>query len=1079
MVATLRSNFRQLTVAALLVAAASCGKGSGSPLTALVVTPATATVAIGHTQALAISGTRADGSSQAVTDAAWTSSTAAIATVDASGLVTGVAAGSATITAASAGLTATATITVTAPALVSLTATPATLNLAPGATQGLAVTGKYDDGSTATLTSSATFTSSKPAVATVSAAGVVTAVAAGTATITAGFSGQTAAVAVTVTAPAATLASIAVTPATVSLAPGATQALAVKGTYSDGTTATLTSAAAYASSKTSVATVSAAGVVTAVAAGAATITATVSGKTATSAVTVTGTAATLLSIAITPSPVTLELAGTAQLAVTGTYSAGPTQDLTASAIFTSNDATTASVSSGGLISGVNRGNAVITASVTPAGGSAITASAVVNVGGAVFFAGAYGSGLKFVPFGGSTNAVTVDATTTLNATGHGSLKIVYPASGYTGGAFVATDGATPGASAPRNLSGFDSLTFWAKASASLTLEKVGIGNNGGFSTHSGYDVEEVGFALTTSWQKFVVPIPLASKLTSVDGLFHFADGTNHAPAVVWLADVQYESLGQSVLGTPAPAWLKTSVSVANALTYQIVAADLKVDYTINSAKVTLSGPNPNYFSFSSDNPAATVSATGLVTGKNSSSSAATANLTASLGAVATANKLVVTVSGGQTATAPTTLPPSPVQPAGATVISLYSSTPGGYNGTASDKGASIDTWLTCWSAGTGGDPYSVTVGAQTASPRKYVMSSSGNYVGIEILGKTGATQPGSCGGTITGSHELDISAMDHFHVDVWTPDDNTNLQFKLVDAGADGKIDGQETNGIATLTGGSTPPLATGHWLSYDLSFATGFPGNNFGSTAANLHHFGQLVVVAPNGGTLYLDNIYFYGSAPGGGGAAPTAAAAAPTAPAANVISLFSSAYTGGAAGGDSSGKVDSYAASCFGPPGTTVSDYTIAGTTHAVKQYAIPGSSFAIVELIGATGGTAAPPDSILCHGGTQTGANLIDVSGMTAIHFDVWSATGSANFQVQLVSADGTRTIAGPGAASGATSGSTFSSGANVVGKSAWVPFDLNLSTLGPPGAPAAVTRLGLIKFFTTDAGTFFVDNLYFHK
>ena len=75
-----------------------------------------------------------------------------------------------------------------------------------------------------------------------------------------------------------TLASIALSPLTVSLAPGATQQLTVTGTYSDGSTQTLSSGETFSSSNTAVASVSAAGLVTVAAAAAtgasATITAT-------------------------------------------------------------------------------------------------------------------------------------------------------------------------------------------------------------------------------------------------------------------------------------------------------------------------------------------------------------------------------------------------------------------------------------------------------------------------------------------------------------------------------------------------------------------------------------------------------------------------------------------------------------------------------------------------------------------------------------------------------------------------------------------------------------------------------------
>jgi hypothetical protein len=89
----------------------------------------------------------------------------------------------------------------------------------------------------------------------------------------------------TTTAPK-TLSSITVSPATATLAIAATQALTVTGTYSDATTEVLTSGVTFSTSASGVATVSVAGLVTAVAGGSATITATASGQTTTSVITV-------------------------------------------------------------------------------------------------------------------------------------------------------------------------------------------------------------------------------------------------------------------------------------------------------------------------------------------------------------------------------------------------------------------------------------------------------------------------------------------------------------------------------------------------------------------------------------------------------------------------------------------------------------------------------------------------------------------------------------------------------------------------------------------------------------------------
>jgi hypothetical protein len=74
--------------------------------------------------------------------------------------------------------------------------------------------------------------------------------------------------------PAPTLTSIAVTPANATLAGGATQQYTATGTYSDSSTQNLTNQVTWASSNTAAATISAAGLATAVAAGSTTISAT-------------------------------------------------------------------------------------------------------------------------------------------------------------------------------------------------------------------------------------------------------------------------------------------------------------------------------------------------------------------------------------------------------------------------------------------------------------------------------------------------------------------------------------------------------------------------------------------------------------------------------------------------------------------------------------------------------------------------------------------------------------------------------------------------------------------------------------
>jgi len=173
--------------------------------------------------------------------------------------------------------------------VTSIAVTPNPIRLDVGGVQSLTVTATLSNNTTYVVNFESTFVSSAPAIARVDAnTGYVTALAAGTATITARHtaSGQTATTTVTV-APLRVI-SIAVTPATNALTVGATQALTVTATYNNQTTGPVTSGSTFVSSSPAVATVGANGVVSALAAGAATITAThtASGKTGTAAVTV-------------------------------------------------------------------------------------------------------------------------------------------------------------------------------------------------------------------------------------------------------------------------------------------------------------------------------------------------------------------------------------------------------------------------------------------------------------------------------------------------------------------------------------------------------------------------------------------------------------------------------------------------------------------------------------------------------------------------------------------------------------------------------------------------------------------------
>ena len=214
-----------------------------------------------------------------------------------------------------------------------------------------------------------TWTSSAPTVAAVSPSGLVSGVAVGSATITATSGGKSASSAITVGVP---VASVAVSPASATVSVGGTQQLTAtpldaNGNPLSGRTVTWTPDAS------GVATVSASGLVSAVAAGSATITATSEGKSGSSAVTV---PVPVASVAVSPAPATVAKGSTVQLSATLSDASG--NPLTGRTVtWTSSAPGIATVDGTGLVTGVAAGSATITAtSEGKSGSSAITVTAM-------------------------------------------------------------------------------------------------------------------------------------------------------------------------------------------------------------------------------------------------------------------------------------------------------------------------------------------------------------------------------------------------------------------------------------------------------------------------------------------------------------------------------------------------------------------------------------------------------------------------------------------------------------------------------------------------------------------------------
>jgi len=266
------------------------------PVSSVLTSPATVSLGIGATAQVAATPLDSSGKPVSGYTVTWSSANSAVATVSSTGLVKGVAFGSTSVIATVNGVQGSAAANIVPVGTAVPSVNPAFESLLTG--QSAQVTAVLKD-STGNVISGATFTwaTSNSSVAKVtpsssSSSATISAVGAGSASITATANGSKAAVSVVVNlVPVAT---VSVSPSSLSLTVGQTGTFAA--TARDSTGGTLTGrTVTWTSSNTGIASVSAGGVVTAVAAGTATISATIDGKSGSGSVAITAPA---------PAPVT-------------------------------------------------------------------------------------------------------------------------------------------------------------------------------------------------------------------------------------------------------------------------------------------------------------------------------------------------------------------------------------------------------------------------------------------------------------------------------------------------------------------------------------------------------------------------------------------------------------------------------------------------------------------------------------------------------------------------------------------------------------------------------------------------------
>lgn len=262
-------------------------------------------------------------------------------------------------------------------------------------------------------------------------------------------------------------------------------------------------------------------------------------------------------------------------------------------------------------------------------------------------------------------------------------------------------------------------------------------------------------------------------------------------------------------------------------------------------------------------------------------------------------------------------------------------------------------------------------------------------------------------GVETVADQIDASSMTHFHIDIWTAD-ATEFRIKLVDFGVDGAFEGGDDTEHEIIF--ESPVQQEWVGLNIPLGDFTGL------TSRANIAQ--MIFVGAPSKqNTIYIDNVYYYDIE--GVSTAPNAAAPMPAVPEANVISVFSDAY-------------DNVLDTEFNPNW---------GQATVTTQEEIGGSSVLKYENLNYQGTQFALP---------------LDVSSMTTMHIDYWTANASA--------LNGFLISSGP-----AETSYTFEI---VTGQ--WASVDIPLSEFSD-----VVDLTDVIQMKFEGNGTIYLDNIYFYN